>query len=180
MYASSEEKELYDYLSNPEIRHLYVESNIRQLLPMQLKSMREARGWSQPEVGEKAGMKQSAIARLEDPRYGSMTLSTLKRLAKAFDVALIVRFAPFSDFISWTAQINEPRLSPPSFNEEKPPVMPSPPATTSPIPDTKDKDAYPPKLIDILISTSPLIYSAFSKAFEKEVVNAGRTTASSC
>jgi transcriptional regulator with XRE-family HTH domain len=82
--------------------------------------MREARGWSQLEVGEKAGgMKQSAIARLEDPRYSSMTLSTLKRLAKAFDVAVTVRFAPFSEFISWTAQLNEAHLSPPSFSEEQ-------------------------------------------------------------
>ncbi|MGD0353284.1 MAG: helix-turn-helix transcriptional regulator [Dehalococcoidia bacterium] len=119
MYESAEEKELSDYLSNPEVRHLYIDSSIRHLLAMQLRSMRETKEWSQIEVGNKAGMKQSAIARLEDPRYSSMTLSTLKRLAKAFDVALIVRFAPFSEFISWTTQIAEPRLSPPSFSEER-------------------------------------------------------------
>jgi len=121
MYESIEQKELYDYLSNPEVRHLYIDSSIRHLLAMQLRSMREARELSQIDVGNNADMKQSAIARLEDPTYSSMTLSTLKRLAKAFDVALIVRFAPFSEFISWTAQIDEPQLSPPSFKEEEPP-----------------------------------------------------------
>jgi transcriptional regulator with XRE-family HTH domain len=117
--SESEEKELYEYLSDPEVRRLYLDSSIRQLLAMQLRKMREARGLKQEEVGDKAeGMKQSAIARLEDPRYISMTLATLKRLAKAFDVALIVRFAPFSEFISWTANLDEQRLSPPSFTNE--------------------------------------------------------------
>jgi transcriptional regulator with XRE-family HTH domain len=119
MYESIEENELFDYLSNPDVRHLYLDSSIRHLIATQLKSMREAREWSQIEAGQEVGMKQSAIARLEDPRYSRTTLSTLKRLAKAFDVALIVRFAPFSEFISWTAQINEACLAPPSFDEEQ-------------------------------------------------------------
>jgi len=77
MYESVDQKELSEYLSSQDIRHLYLDSSIRQLIAMQLRSMREARGWSQLEVGEKArGMKQSAIARLEDPRYSSITLST--------------------------------------------------------------------------------------------------------
>jgi len=118
MYESVEQKELYDYLSNYEVRHLYLDSSIRHLLAMQLRSMREAMEWLQSDVGKRAEMKQSAIARLEDPRYSSMTLSTLKRLAKVFDVALIVRFAPFSEFISWVTSVNEPSLSPPSFSEE--------------------------------------------------------------
>jgi transcriptional regulator with XRE-family HTH domain len=120
MYESVEQRELFEYLSNPDVRHLYLDSSIRQLLAMQLRSMREDRGWSQPELGEKAGgMKQSAIVRLEDPRYGKMTLSTLKRLAQAFDVAVIVRFSPFSEFIRWTTGLNEERLSPPSFDQEQ-------------------------------------------------------------
>lgn len=143
MYESVDQKELSEYLSSPDIRHLYLDSSIRQLIAMQLRSMREARGWSQLEVGEKAGgMKQSAIARLEDPRYSSITLSTLKRLAKAFDVALIVRFAPFSEFISWTAQLNESRLSPPSFSKEQYDVEASALATSNPMEDTKDMDVY--------------------------------------
>ena len=118
MYESIEQKELHNYLSNDKVRHLYVDSSIRHSLAMQLRSMREAEGWLQSEVGDRAEMQQSAIARLEDPRYSSMTLSTLKRLAKAFDVALIVRFAPFSEFISWITSIDESRLSPPSFSKE--------------------------------------------------------------
>ncbi len=120
MYEFLEQKKLNEYLSNPDVRHLYLDSSIRHMLAMQLRSMREARHWSQAEVGEKAGgMKQSAIARIEDPEYNSMSLSSLKRLAKAFDVALIVRFAPFSEFISWTTQLDEKRLTPLNFSEEQ-------------------------------------------------------------
>lgn len=118
MYESNEQKELLDYLSDPAVRHLYIDSHIRRLIATQLRSMRESRGWSQDDVGKEANMKQNAITRLENPKYNSMTLSTLKRLAKAFDVALIVRFAPFSEFTSWITQINESRLSPLSFEEE--------------------------------------------------------------
>jgi len=120
--SESEEKELIEYLNEPEVRHLYVDSSIRQLLAMQLRKMREAREKSQDEIGDKAGMKQSAVARLEDPRYSSMTLATLKRLAKAFDVALMVHFAPFSEFIAWNTNLDEPHLSPPSFGDEYKPA----------------------------------------------------------
>ena len=154
MYESVEQKELYDYLSNPEIRHLYIDKSIRHLLAMQLKLMREAREWSQPEMGKKAGMKQTAITRLEDPRYGSMTLSTLKRLAKAFDVALIVRFAPFSEFIAWTAQMDESRLSPPSFTEEEIPDATLSTEITTSITDTKDMEAYRPQPTNIPIPST--------------------------
>ncbi len=117
---SDEQRELTEYLSDKETRYFYLDSSIRHLLALQLRSMREARGWEQSEVGEKAGgMTQSTISRLEDPRYGKFTLSTLKRLAEAFDVAVIVRFTPFNEFISWVTKLNELHLSPVSFEEEQ-------------------------------------------------------------
>jgi hypothetical protein len=46
-------------------------------------------------------MNQNAISRLERPDYGKATLTTLRRLAAAMDVALIVRFVPFSELVDW-------------------------------------------------------------------------------
>lgn len=111
--------ELYDYLKDYNVRHQYLGSSIRQLVAMQIKAMREDREWSQSQVGEKTGMKQSAIARLEDPRHKSMTLVTLQRLAKAFDVALVVHFGAFTEFVSWTSQLNNTRLAPPDYEQER-------------------------------------------------------------
>jgi transcriptional regulator with XRE-family HTH domain len=63
--------------------------------------MREARQWSQEELAAKVGMPQTAISRLESTRYGKPTITTLKRMAKVYDVALEVRFVPFSKFVDW-------------------------------------------------------------------------------
>jgi len=72
------------------------------------------------------GMNQNAIHRLESPEYGKATLTTLKRLAAAFDVALIVRFVPFSQLINWISGtpfvdkgLSSGSLAVPSYNEER-------------------------------------------------------------
>ena len=70
-------------------------------------------------------MNQNAISRLENPYYGKATLTTLKRIASAYDVGLLVEFVPFSrlvDRVSGTPHIDY-GLSPdtmnvPSFGEE--------------------------------------------------------------
>jgi transcriptional regulator with XRE-family HTH domain len=58
--------------------------------------MREERGWTQRELGDIAGVRQNWISQIESPDYEGFSLRTLKKLAFAFDVALIVRFVPFS------------------------------------------------------------------------------------
>lgn len=120
MYAS-DRQELVEYLGDPQIRHAYIDSSLRQTIAMQIRSMREAKDpeWSQAELGKRAGdMKQASISRLEDPRYVGMTLTTLKRLATAFDVGLIVRFAPFSEIVDWTIGLTEESLAPKSFDQD--------------------------------------------------------------
>ena len=66
-------------------------------LAFQLNLMREARGWTQEELARRCDMAQETISRLEDPNYGRYTLKTLKRLAKTFDVGLLVRFVSFGE-----------------------------------------------------------------------------------
>jgi hypothetical protein len=67
---------------------------------------------------EKLGMNQNAISRLENPYYGKATLTTLKRVAGAHDVGLLVEFVPFSrliDRVSGTPHL-DPGLSPSTMN----------------------------------------------------------------
>lgn len=70
-------------------------------LANQIRATRDKLGWSQERLACESGMNQNAISRLESPDYGKPTLKTLKRLAKAMDVGLIVRFAPFSELVDW-------------------------------------------------------------------------------
>ncbi len=86
-------------LRGPEARARFVESHIDKGLAYQLRAMREAREWSQEQLAGKVGMPQTAISRLESTNYGKATITTLKRIARVYDVALEVCFVPFSKFV---------------------------------------------------------------------------------
>jgi transcriptional regulator with XRE-family HTH domain len=84
----------------------------------QIRAMREKEGWSQEELAQKAEMGQARISLLENPNYQNLSLNTLKRIANVFDVALIVRFEPFSKLFSIIDNENPQTLAVPSFVEE--------------------------------------------------------------
>ena len=84
----------------------------------QIRLMRERREWSQQELAEKVGMGQARISLLENPNYENPSLSTLKRIANAFDVALVVRFMPFSKFFAMLDNETSETLAVPSFENE--------------------------------------------------------------
>jgi transcriptional regulator with XRE-family HTH domain len=84
-------------------RQKLVESHLNKGIAYQLRATREKLGWSQERLSKEVGMNQNAISRLESPDYGRPTLTTLRRLATAFDVALIVRFVPFSELADWVS-----------------------------------------------------------------------------
>lgn len=81
---------------------------------------------TQADLARESGMAQNNISRLESPEYGKYSISSLKRIADALDVALVVRFVPFSRYIDWlsgTPRVDE-GLSPsalavPSFAMEE-------------------------------------------------------------
>jgi transcriptional regulator with XRE-family HTH domain len=84
----------------------------------QIRAMREKRGWSQQELANKVGMGQARISLLENPNYQNLSLVTLKRIANVFDVALLVRFVPFSKLFEMLDSETEDTLSVPSFEDE--------------------------------------------------------------
>lgn len=108
-----------------QVRARFVESNISKALAFQIRSFREREGWSQQFLAEKIDSNQNAVYRAENPNYGKQTVTTLKKIAAAFDVALVVRFVPFSELVDWVSGV--PRvidglgtasLAPPSFETE--------------------------------------------------------------
>jgi transcriptional regulator with XRE-family HTH domain len=86
-----------------EARKRFIESHLNKGLAYQLRATRDKRGWSQERLAAEVGMNQNAISRLESPDYGKSTITTLKRLAAALDVGLVVRFAPFSEMVDWVS-----------------------------------------------------------------------------
>jgi HTH-type transcriptional regulator / antitoxin HipB len=105
-------------LCDPEIRQHTVTSQIKIGVPFQIRAMREHRGWTQTVLAEKLGTTQNTISRLENPRTGKPTITTLIRLAEAFDVGLLVRFVPFGFYKNVIESMDSTHVEVPSYDEE--------------------------------------------------------------
>lgn len=93
-------------LRDKQYRDAFVASQIRVGLPMQCRALRESQEWTQPKLAEAAGMSQPRISEIERPGQRKLNLDTLLRLASAFDVALQVRFVPFSQLVDDDNEVN--------------------------------------------------------------------------
>ena len=113
-------------LADKECRDLFVCEEVDTGLAFQIRAMRQARGWSQRDLAQRLGMTQEGVSRLENPEYGKLTLTTLKRLASVFDVGLAVRFVPFSALIEWAVNFGPSDLAVPSYAASAPPAQPEP------------------------------------------------------
>jgi transcriptional regulator with XRE-family HTH domain len=73
---------------------------------------------TQTDLGKAIGMAQTWVSKLEDPDYGKMTVSTLLRLAEAFDTDLEIKFRPFSRTLDSLSTQGPGYFSVPNFDEE--------------------------------------------------------------
>ncbi len=105
-------------LRNKKYRDAFVASQISVGLPFQIRALREQRGWKQSQLAGKAEMLQPRISAMESPGGAKFTLETLRRLASALDVALVVRFVPFRELVDWSERFNPDTFAVPSFDED--------------------------------------------------------------
>ena len=97
-------EQIVSSLTDKQYRDAFVADQIRIGVPLQIKDMRTDREWSQEVLGQhmEPSMAQESVWRLENPNKANLTIGTLLRVASALDVALIVRFVPFSELIDST------------------------------------------------------------------------------
>ena len=79
-------------------RHL-VEAEAKRGIPLQMRALLKARGWSQDELASRSMLTQGAISRALNPNYGNLTINTIVRIAAGFDVAFVGMFVPFSELL---------------------------------------------------------------------------------
>lgn len=103
--------QLKSEFEDAEYAHGYVDEHTNMVLAAQIKLLREQQGLTQSQLAERARMKQERISALENVDYNSWTVKTLRKLAKAFDVGLEVRFVPFSSLIMQIANESRKTLS---------------------------------------------------------------------
>lgn len=121
MTIANKRDQIWQSLSDPDYRHQFVEEEINVGIAFQIRSLRNRQKLTQGKLAEVLGdkTKQPMISEWENPNYGKYSLATLKDLAKAFDVGLLVRFVPFSTLVDWTMELTSDVIAPPSFSEEQ-------------------------------------------------------------
>ena len=97
-------------LREKEYRDAYVAAQLSVTIPLQIRALRNQRGWTQAHLAKAAGMKQSQISRVETAGQGLPSVNTLLRIASAFDVGLLTWFVPYSELV-----VREQTFSPEGF-----------------------------------------------------------------
>jgi transcriptional regulator with XRE-family HTH domain len=113
------ERQILNSLDNKEYREALAIEHVNTTLAIQIRMMRENHQWKQSDLAARLGKHQETVSQWENPDYGRHSMTTLKALAAAFDVALLVKFIPFSELVQDMVNLSETRLSPPSFGEEQ-------------------------------------------------------------
>src|SRR5437867_6601772 len=110
---------LIEKLKRKKYRDAYVVDHIKTWIAYQIRANREERGLNQTQLGKRAGRKpQNVVSRLEDPDYGKYSIQTLLKIASAFDVALLVKFVPFSRWVREYDDVSPEKLVVKEFDED--------------------------------------------------------------
>ncbi len=103
--------------SNKKYRDGYLQTQTRGRIAYQIQALREKFGLSQIQFAERTGKKQSTISRLENTEYGRVSVQTLLDIACSLNVALIVRFASYPEFLRETQAMSIAALQPETIQE---------------------------------------------------------------
>ena len=112
---------LWQKFKSRRYREAFVDAHLSSTIAAQIQTMRLDREMTQVDLAERCNMKQSRISVLEDPENTSLSVATLKRVAAAFNVALIIRFVPYSAVARWASGTGKNKFSVQSFDEETEP-----------------------------------------------------------
>lgn len=93
-----------------EYAHSYMESHSVSRIAAQIYALRKQRGWSQADLAQRAGIAQERISKIESADFDSLTMKTLQKFARAFDVNVHVAFTSFSDGIIDVAKLDPAKL----------------------------------------------------------------------
>ena len=105
-------------LKSREYRNAYIGEYLHANIAYQVRALRKQRRWDQKKLAESANMLQPRISAIENPSNSKLNLDTLLRLANAFDVALEIRFAAFSDLLRWGESFSPDTFEVNSFDDD--------------------------------------------------------------
>lgn len=111
---------LLEEFHDKEARTEYADEFLDTSVALQIATLRQERGLTQQELGDLADppMEQSRISIMEKEGYASRSVRTLRRLAKAFDLPLVIRFESWANFLAGVTKLGRRDLNRPSFDED--------------------------------------------------------------
>lgn len=109
---------MWKALTDRTYRHAFAAAHVGDYLAMQIHSMRTRLRWTQKQLSDRSKVTQPQISNYETSCEG-VNLSTLHKLAEAFDVALLVKFVPFSQLARETISARAD-MTVPSFEDDSP------------------------------------------------------------
>ncbi|MFI5117481.1 MAG: helix-turn-helix domain-containing protein, partial [Terriglobales bacterium] len=106
--VSERSKLIHKLRNNLDSRTAYIKAKLGVLVPSQVRALRlQSDMPRQSDLAKAAEMHQSRISMFETPGASNLTLETLARLAAAFKVGLVVKFAPFSEMLRWENEYSQ-------------------------------------------------------------------------
>lgn len=117
--TNKRDDQIWESLRDPEFRKQFIDEGIAVGIAFQIRALRNRRNLRQAQLAKLLDVKQPLISSWEDPSYGKYSLATLKDLAKAFDVGLLVRFVPFGKLVDLATDLTTDVIAPLNFNEEQ-------------------------------------------------------------
>lgn len=99
-------------LGSKGYRDAYLQAQVRTWIAYQFQALRKNFDLSQAEMAERTGMTKNMISRLESEECGEVSVQTLLDVACAMDVALVVKFASYPDFLESTRDKSESGMQP--------------------------------------------------------------------
>lgn len=116
--TSARRKQIIENLKDKESRDFFVEQYISTSIPFQIRAIRESLAKTQKSLAKEMQTGQSVISQLENSDYGNFTFNTLKKLASIFDVALIVKFASFSELVDIFLNLSPEKIAVPTYSTD--------------------------------------------------------------
>lgn len=101
-----------------DYREGFVEEAINSRIIAQIHAIRIKNGMDYKQFAERIKRKLSWAYRLEDPNEAPPTIPSLLEVAAAFDIALDVRFCPFSELLNDVSTLDDGAFDVPTFTEE--------------------------------------------------------------
>ncbi len=102
--------------ADKDYRDGYLNATVRGWIAYQVQALREKLGMTQTEFAAKVGTTQTVISRMENDK-GVPNVQTLLDMASELNVALVVQFVSYPDFLARTADMGPTALQPATIDE---------------------------------------------------------------